>query len=52
MDILQLLLLLAGIVIMGLGAARIGTARFDFGWAGLTIIAVAVFLIPAIAART
>lgn len=51
MDILQLILLLAGIIIMGLGAARIGTPRFDFGWLGLTIIAVAVFLLPLLSSR-
>lgn len=48
MELLTLVLLLVGIIVMGLGALRIGTPRFDFGWLGATIIAVAVFLFPLI----
>lgn len=43
---LTLVLILIGIVFLGLAAFGAAAPRFHFGWGGLTILAIALLLVP------
>jgi hypothetical protein len=44
----RLLLCLLGTIFLGVATAGVSLPRFHFGWAGLTVIAVAVLILPAV----
>lgn len=44
----ELLITLTGAILLGLAAANIHPPRIHFGWAGLTLIAVATLILPAV----
>jgi hypothetical protein len=50
MNILIFLLILIGTILLFLAAFAIGYRRVHLGWLGLALIAVAVWVIPAISA--
>lgn len=46
---LHLLLILIAVVFLGLAAFGVGgIGRFNFGWGGLCVLAIAVWLLPAL----
>lgn len=46
MNAVEIILLIAGIILVVLGAFRIGTPRLDLGWLGTALVFTAVFLLP------